>query len=113
MLLLSLPVLLEEVEDVVSYRVAKMSVAQKRVCFTGVRLSPLEGHGGVSALVVGEDCLLSGGYAGNVLEWPLSKLQAAVNAAKPHVTETPADCWLESRRDATQYCWIKCMQVRP
>jgi hypothetical protein len=71
-------------------------------------VSTVEGHKqAVDALVVGEECLLSSGYDGAVLQWPLPDPKAIVKETKPQ-----SALWLRSPEQDGMMGWISCMQVR-
>jgi hypothetical protein len=70
-------------------------------------MPPLKGHPGeVSALVVGEECLLSGGSGGKVFEWALPDPRASAKEAGPRTV-----LWLNDSQVTEERCWITCMQV--
>jgi hypothetical protein len=75
----------------------------------GAELPPLKGHpGNVGALVVGAECLLSGGTGGRVFEWALPDPKASAQEAGPQGV-----LWLNSTQDTEPYCTVTCMQVGP
>lgn len=80
------------------------------VSCAGKRLLPLKGRADVvTALVMGEGCLLSGGLAGNLLEWALPDPRAMVD-----VPESPASCWLATPGlDESITCMEVCRNLPP
>jgi hypothetical protein len=60
----------------------------------------------VTALVLGEECLVSTGYDGKVFQWALPDPKAIVEEADP-----PPTLWLSSLETEGRTAGITCMQV--